>query len=74
MRKIKKYQARMCWETNTPFWIAPCNMRLDSAFCTCVNPENAKTNFDSFDAFLNSYIFYNCNRQTGFYPHYYTAD
>lgn len=74
MKKITKTRARQMWLSGHKFWMVPCNMRIDSAFKILIDPMKANQDYTTFDSLYNAFLYYNCNRQTGMYPHFYTAD
>ena len=78
--RITNSDARKRWQNNSPFVIVPCKCRpfdflgnLDE-FAYLVNPELEKKNYRTFDHFLDSFSYYNCNSVTGMYASYFVPN
>lgn len=69
MKQINKVQARKLYENKQSFIIVPCNMRPDSVFGMKVRHF-----FKTFNNFYNEFCYYNCNSETGKYPHFYVEE
>lgn len=69
--KINKTHARTLWNSGTRFWITACNMPI---YCgLLIDPLRLGSEFSSFDALVNAFIYYNCDNERGRYPHFYTV-
>lgn len=78
--RINKAEAKKRWNNDLPFVIVPCKCRpfdflgnLDE-FAYLVFPEHEKENHRSFDSFLDSFLYYNCNSVCGMYPSFYVPN
>ena len=69
MKRINKRQARKEYaKHNENLVIAPCNMQPSCGLYICLPYyDNSK----DFDKLINTFIYYNCNYETGYYPAYY---
>ena len=72
MKKINKTRARTLWLSGKCFWITACNMPIHAGLL--IDPLRLASEFATFDALVNAFMYYNCNNECGRYPHYYTAD
>lgn len=78
--RFSKNEARRRWEKDENFVIVPCKCRpfdihgnLDY-FSYLVIPEVEKKTHRTFDSFINSFCYYNCNQTLGMYPAYYVEN
>lgn len=60
MKKINKTTARKLFNEGKTFFMAACNMRVDSAYE--IDPAKADCTFDQL---LNAFNYYNCNSVAG---------
>lgn len=71
-QKISKSEARGLYEKEQEFYIVPCKCRPDSMFSQKVNGRTFELMIGwSFESFVNSFTYYNCNNECGRYPAYY---
>lgn len=65
--RINKAQARKLYkDSENEIYMIPSNMSLSNIIVT---PARLYPAYD-FEMQVNAYMFYNCNHQTGYYPHY----
>lgn len=69
LKRINKAAARKIFENGGVVYICPVNMNPQQA--TPFEFPRHNTSWWSFDAFINDYIYYNCNKHRGRYPAYY---
>ena len=78
--RINKSEARRRWKNDERFVIVPCKCRpFDflgelEEFAYLVIPEIEKTNHRTFEHFLDSFSYYNCNAVLGIYPSFYVVN
>lgn len=69
MRKLRnKQQARKLHREGNTIILTPSNMSPDSFIKATLTPDM------EFDKFLNEFEYYNCNKETGNYAHFYIDD
>lgn len=73
MKQINKAQARKLYEARKPFTMTPCKCRVNGPFTFLMKPEWVDE-YGNFDQMVNSFTYYNCNAETGRYPHFYVED
>ena len=81
LKKVRKEIARRVYNNGKPVSVIPCNvspLAFDEKFAwiqpvTLIKDEN-DTTLNQFERLINSYIHYNCNSVTGYYPHYYVNE
>lgn len=75
MKRINKTTARKLWENGGNFIIVPCKCSprgLGALYTICDLGKQERE--ISFETFINSFTFYNCNSETGRYPAYYIEE
>lgn len=78
--RINKSEARRRWNNDENFVIVPCKCRPFDMFgdlgdfAYLVIPEIEKTNYRTFEIFLDSFSYYNCNSVCGLYPSFYVKN
>ena len=78
--RINKKQARKTYDNGLPVLFSPVNMDPLKRFCSLAIWESKDLDgqYNTFDALVNAYEYYNCNSETGnytaFYVPYYYAD
>lgn len=69
--RIRKPTARKLFTEGKSFWIVPCNLRPE--FGLLINGDTLHSaSWEDFEKFLNCFIYYNCNNDSGRYPAFYT--
>lgn len=69
--RIRKPTARKLFAEGKSFWIVPCNLRPE--FGLLINGDTLHSaSWEDFEKFLNCFIYYNCNNDSGRYPAFYT--
>lgn len=78
--RISKRRARTLFESRHPIGVCPsnCNPRYTFWFYTTLY-EIERNGYDwesweSFDRWLNKYMYYNCNSELGHYVKFYSCD
>ena len=70
--KVNKTIARRLYDDDREFIVVPCKCGPQSMLALTVNDFTFEKMIDySFDTFINSFTYYNCNYETGYYPAYY---
>lgn len=76
-RRINKTEARNRAANGEKIGVCACNLDPFNPFwnpCAWYDPieePEAFDGFDTFDKFVNSYEYYNCNHEAGYYAAYY---
>lgn len=81
LKKVRKEIARRVYNNGKPVSVIPCNVApsILSEKYTWIEPlilvkDENDTTPNQFERHINSYIYYNCNSVTGYYPHYYVDE
>lgn len=73
--RISKREARKRYDNNLPFAICPAKMRPGFPFAShmMVHPTDFKKQElgRTFDKVVNSFTYYNCSHETGYYTAFY---
>lgn len=57
------------------FWVNPSTIKQDSPTSVQLEDKSFKLCADStFDRLVNTYTYYNCNAELGYYPHYFVSE
>lgn len=75
MKRISKAAARKIWNNGENFIMVPCKLSpkgLGACFTRCDLSNDWQ--HDSFDALINEFSFYNCNRETGQHVAFYLEE
>ena len=73
MKRISKAAARKLWNSHENFIIVPCKCSptgLGALYTRC-DLGGCYEEDTTFDKFVNSFTYYNCNNETGRYPAFY---
>ena len=80
----RKEIARRMLDEDYPIYVIPCKLRLDNMWETPfrITREYLLTNYStkygfvsvSFERFIRDYVYYHCNKDTGYYLSYYAHD
>ena len=68
MTQINKTVARKLYNEGKTFWMTACNMRPECGIL--INSAHREYDED-FNKLVNTFVYYNCNNETGRYPRYY---
>ena len=68
--KINKAAARKLFEQGERVWIVPCNMRKECGLL--LNTPGLESQENNFNNIYNSFCYYNCDHERGYYPAFYT--
>lgn len=71
MKQINKVVARKMYAEHKPFIIVPCKCAPQSMFAVKMQPGWMFRNFNNF---YNEFCYYNCNKDTGYYPRFYIEE
>ena len=71
MKKINKATARKLYAQKTPFIMVPNKCAPTSIFALEIKPGWM---FRNFDVMYNEFLFYNCNKDTGWRIAFYTKE
>lgn len=74
MRRINKRIARKLWDAGYEILFIPCKLRPDSMWGLGVTTSKLFWGNNSFDEYVRSCEYYNCNGETGRYLSYYVND
>lgn len=71
--RIRKPAARKLFNEGKAFWIVARNMRPE---CGLLINDDFYENVDcnDFEKLINSFTYYNCDHERGYYPAFYTDD
>lgn len=71
----KEYARKMYYE-GYDVYLLPCKMRKDNAWVLPfkITKYDSTEKYNRFDRTVDSYVFYNCNAELGYYPHYYVDE
>lgn len=69
--RISRAKARGLWQKGEPFIITGAKFRSDSFLAMTVDPERYKAEGIGFNEFVASYVVFNLNYETGYYPAFY---
>lgn len=80
-RRITKPTARKLFNMGTSIYMLPCKCRMTEpeskefswVYPAEINMFDSKEDERLFDAMVNAYMYYNCNSELGYYPHYYVS-
>lgn len=72
VQQISMPRARKLYERGVAIFMNPCNMRFDNVWTYPSLLQ--KSDNDSFESIVNSFIYYCCNAETGKYPRFYVAE
>lgn len=71
--RISKAKAKALYQEDKPFYVVACNMRPE--YAVLIDEHSFEQRVDTpFEVFLNYFIYYNCNNETGRYPAFYIED
>lgn len=68
-KRVTKKTARRLHNEGVSLVVVACNLRPFTPW----HCEGVMSADDEFDTFVNSYTYYNCTNETGYYPSYYVA-
>lgn len=73
VKRINKRRAQREYEQGKTVYLLPCNCGLLSVWIhPCpIKQSEEQWSGDSFNSRVNEFQYYNCNYETGYYPHYY---
>ena len=73
-RKVTKPTAKKLFEKGEDILVCACKMNPSSLWrpFTVANKRNSW--YCDFEKFINEFTFYNCNAETGRYPHFYVEE
>jgi hypothetical protein len=69
-KRVSKAQAEKIWKEGGILVIAACKMDPETEFGFEIT-ENREP--EQWEAVINSFIYYNCTYETGYYPAFYTS-
>lgn len=79
-KKINKPTARKMYNCGHPVLLLPCNVsdeavegKSDWIKPVTISIFDTEEDSNKFDRTVNSYAYYNCNAELGYYPHYYVS-
>ena len=64
-RQINVKSARKLYDLGVKIWLHPCNLTLNNAWQVPYHYQKSETNTECFDSLVNSFRYYNCDRQRG---------
>lgn len=64
-RQINVKPARKLYDLGVKIWLHPCNLTLNNAWQVPYHYQKSETNTECFDSLVNSFRYYNCDRQRG---------
>lgn len=72
-KRISKKEAKKRFINGGNMIVAPCNMRLFTNWggWSIIDGFNVAEPELEFDRIINSFIYYNCNAEMGYYPSFY---
>ena len=72
LKQINKRKAEKLFKKGIEIYVNPCKLRLFSNWTSPFPIENQETR--TFEEFINSIEYYNCNSETGNYLHYFVEE
>ena len=66
--RVRNEVARKLYNAGYEVALMPCKLRFDNGW---VSPFIIKDDNETFSHKINDFTYYNCNSETGYYPHYY---
>lgn len=70
-RKVTKPMAHKLYKEGRIIILVPCKCGVDSSLSCEISFQGS---LDDFDRTVNSFVYYNCNHETGRYVHYYLKE
>lgn len=64
-RQINVKSARKLYDLGVKIWLHPCNLTLNNVWQVPYHYQKSETNTECFDSLVNSFRYYNCDRQRG---------
>lgn len=64
-RQINIISARKLYDKGVKIWLHPCNLTINNCWQVPYHYQKSETNTESFDSLVNSFMYYNCDRQRG---------
>ena len=74
--RFSKPIARHLYNRGCKVLLFPCKANISSLWINnyTISRETGSHEFNEFDRTVNAFIFYNCNAEIGYYPHYYVSE
>ena len=70
--RITKKQAEALYKTRQEFYMCPCKANPENHLVVCcICPGNDEYTEKTFEMLFNTFCYYNCNNQLGYYPAFY---
>lgn len=80
-KRVTKPIARKMFYSGITIYVLPCKVNESALNCNgFIQPaifditRNAIGQENKFDRLVNEYIYYNCNSELGYYPHYFVTE
>lgn len=64
-RQINVKSARKLYDLGVKIWLHPCNLTLNNVWQVPYHFQKSETNTECFDSLVNSFKWYNCDKQRG---------
>lgn len=74
MKKINKTTAKKMFENGETFVMVPNKLRPDNMFISSIVDGSCLKDYTTFEKLYDSFRYYNCNYETGYYPAFYVED
>lgn len=69
--RITKKQAATRYENNQNIYLLPCKMNPENMYQKPMQFNRMNSKHNNFDSIINSYEYYNCNYELGYYVAFY---
>lgn len=73
MIRVNKATARKMYRSGCEIHLLPCKVRLKNEWVSPI-AISLETHKVTFDRVVNQYEYYNCNKDLGYYAHYYVTE
>lgn len=74
MVKINKQRAKKLYEAGKKIMLVPCKLMYGSPWHPECVIQRGNVGYCNFTTLVNSFVYYNCSYETGYYPHYYIQE